>query len=163
MIALPSIRTRRRLVRGDRWQLRRRHAYQPASAEDSGAKEWSDRELARLRPSWFKTFLGRYRSHCAFLVFLYLLALLFLGASFERYWHWLQSVEAVAGEPVRIVDRWTAHCLVKPWTRACRPVSTAGSREVIPNHHVEYTNYDSSGPPALSRPTGVPQRADAKT
>jgi hypothetical protein len=163
MIAAPCIRTRGRLPWGDRWQFRRLGAYRPAPAESSGAKEWSDRELARLRPSWFKTFLGRYRSHCAFLVFLYLLALVFLGASFERYWHWLQSVEAVAGEPVRIVDRWTAHCRVKPWTRSCRPAPSAGTREVIPNGRAAYISHDGSAQPSFSRPAAVMRTVDAKT
>ena len=94
--------------------------------------EWSDRELARLRPCWIKSFLRRHAVRCAFLAFLYLLGLAFLGASFERYWHWLQSAEAVAvaGEPVRTVDRWTAYCRVKPWTRACHSAPRSGNREV---------------------------------
>jgi hypothetical protein len=94
--------------------------------------EWSDRELARLRPIWVKTFLRRHMIRCAFLALLYLMALAFLGASFERYWHWLQSVEAVAGEPVITVDRWTAYCRVKPLTRACRPVPRSENRGVTP-------------------------------
>ena len=83
--------------------------------------EWSDRELARLKPIWIKTFLRQHVIRCALLAFLYLMALTFLGASVERYWHWLQSVEAVAGEPIRTVDRWTAYCRVNPLTRSCRP------------------------------------------
>jgi hypothetical protein len=86
-------------------------------------KEWSDRELARLQPSWVKDFLRRHVTRCAVLVCLYLFALVLLGASFERYWHWLRTTEAVAGEPMRKVDRWTAYCRVNPGTRACRPVS----------------------------------------
>jgi len=132
MIAAPSILTCRRLPWRVRWQLRRLGAYERAVGEGSGAKEWSDRELARLQPSWFKRFLGRYTAQCAILALLYLLALMFLGASVERYWHWLQSAEAVASEPVRTVDRWTAHCRVKPLTRACRPVPRPQNRGVTP-------------------------------
>ena len=94
--------------------------------------EWSDRELARLRPVWIKTFLRRHVIRCALLAFLYLAALVFLGASFERYWHWLQSVEALAGEPVKTVDRWTAYCRVKPFARACRPAPRPENRRVTP-------------------------------
>jgi hypothetical protein len=115
-----------------RGQLRRLAACPRAVAESSGLKEWSDRELARLQPNWIKAFLRRHAVRCAILALLYLLALAFLGASFERYWHWLQTAEAVAGDPVRTVDRWTAYCRVQPWTRACRPAPRTANREVIP-------------------------------
>jgi len=123
---------RRRLPWSVRWKLRRLGRYQRAVVESSGIMEWSDRELARLRPIWIKTFLRRHVIRCALLAFLYLTALAFLGASFERYWHWLQRVEAVAGEPVRTVDRWTAYCRVKPLTRACRPAPRPEHRAVPP-------------------------------
>jgi hypothetical protein len=109
------------------WRLRRRLRrlgdHPRARAASSGVKEWSDRELARLQPSWVTDFLRRHVTRCAVLVCLYVFALVLLGASFERYWHWLQTTESVAGEPVRKVDRWTAHCRVNPGTRACRPSS----------------------------------------
>jgi hypothetical protein len=94
--------------------------------------EWSDQELARLRPIWIKTVLRRHVIRCALLAFLYLMALAFLGASVERYWHWLQSVEAVAGEPVITVDRWTAYCRVKPLSRACHPAPRPENRAATP-------------------------------
>ena len=106
-----------------RRKLRRLGDHPRALAASSGVKEWSDRELARLRPSWVADFLRRHVTRCAVLVCLYLFALVLLGASFERYWHWLQTTESVAGEPVRKVDRWTAHCRVNPGTRACRTSS----------------------------------------
>jgi hypothetical protein len=106
-----------------RRKLRRLGDHPRALAASSGVKEWSDRELARLQPSWVTDFLRRHVTRCAVLVCLYLFALVFLGASFERYWHWLQTTESVAGEPVKKVDRWTAHCRVNPGTRACRTVS----------------------------------------
>ena len=93
-------------------------------------KEWSDRELARLQPGRVKAFLRRHMTQCIFLTCLYLCALGFLGASFERYWHWVQTTEAAAGEPVRRVDRWTAYCRVQPWTQACRPIPSTGHHGV---------------------------------
>jgi hypothetical protein len=69
-------------------------------------------------------------TQCVILACLYLCGLAFLGASFERYRHWLRTTEAVAGEPIRKVDRWTAYCRVKPWMRGCRPVRAVGYRAV---------------------------------
>jgi hypothetical protein len=132
MDATLSFRVSRPLPWRVRWQLRRLAACPRAVAESSGLKEWSDRELARLQPGWIKAFLRRHVVRCAVLALLYLVALAFLGASFERYWHWLQTVEVVAGEPVRTVDRWTAFCRVQPWTRACRPTPRPGTRDVAP-------------------------------
>jgi hypothetical protein len=130
MVAAPSI-----LAHGP-WRARphrcRVGAYHRAVVESSGVMEWSDRELARLRPWWIKAFLRRHVVRCVFLALLYLVGLAFLGASFERYWHWLHRVEAVAGEPVRTVDRWTAYCRVNPLARACRPAPRASRRAVIP-------------------------------
>jgi len=106
-----------------RHQLRRLGAHPRAVVKSSGAKEWSDREIAGLRPGRARAFLRRHATRCAVLACLYLLAIAFLGASLERYWHWVQTTEAVAGEPVRKVDRWTAHCRVRPWMQGCRPAS----------------------------------------
>jgi hypothetical protein len=86
-----------------------------------GLKEWSDREIGRLRPAWVKEFLRRHVWRCSFLTLLYLMAFTFLGASFERYWHWVTTVEAVAGEPVTSIDKWKSYCVVKPWSRGCKP------------------------------------------
>jgi len=146
MVAAPSILAHRPWE--DRRQLRRLGAYQRAVVESSGVMEWSDRELARLSPSWIKAFLRRHVVRCAFLALLYLLGLAFLGASFERYWHWLQSVEAVAGEPIRTVDRWTAYCRVRPLTRACHPAPRARSREVIP---VDASSVGATAAPGAAR------------
>ncbi|HTU00689.1 MAG TPA: hypothetical protein VMG58_02695 [Candidatus Sulfotelmatobacter sp.] len=87
----------------------------------SGLKEWSDDEIARLRSGWMKGFLHRHICRSAFLVLLYLMAFGFLAASFERYWHWVTTVEAVAGEPVKMVDKWKAYCVVHASIRACKP------------------------------------------
>ena len=106
-----------------RQQLRRLGDHPRAFAESSGAKEWSDREVACLRPWRVKASLRRHATRCVILACLYLLAVAFLGASLERYWHWVRTTEAVAGEPVRKVDRWMAHCRVRPWTQGCRPAS----------------------------------------
>lgn len=115
-----------RLPWGLRRKLRRLGHPPRALVESSGVKEWSDRELARLHPSWVKAFLRRHATRCAVLACLYLFTLVLLGASLERYWHWLQTTESVAGEPVRKVDRWTANCRVNPGMRACRPASRPG-------------------------------------
>jgi len=89
----------------------------------SGLKEWSDKEVARLRSGWVKGFLHRHVCRSAFLVLLYLVAFGFLAASFERYWHWVTTVEAMAGEPVKMVDKLKAYCAVYPLTRGCKPAS----------------------------------------
>jgi hypothetical protein len=112
-----------------RQQLRRLGDHPRAVGKSSGAKEWSDREIACLRPWRVKAFLRRHGTRCALLACLYLSAVAFLGASFERYWYWVRTTEAVAGEPVRKVDRWTAYCRVRPWTHGCRPVFRAGRGE----------------------------------
>ncbi len=114
-----------------RTQLRRLTRHPRAVAQSSGVKEWSDRELARLQPWWIKAFLRRHAVRCIVLACLYLFALALLGASFERYWHWLQATETVASEPVKRVDRWTAHCRVAPWLRACRPASRSAQRSAV--------------------------------
>ena len=62
-----------------RHQLRRLGDHPRALAESSGAKEWSDRALAPLRPSRATTFFRRH-ARCVVLAGLYLLALAFLAA-----------------------------------------------------------------------------------
>jgi hypothetical protein len=113
------------------WRLRRRLRRLGKCARpvvnSSGVKEWSDGEVARLRTSWISGFLRRHACRCAFLALLYLVALAFLGASVERYWHYIQTIEADAGEPVRKVDQWKAYCVVKPWARGCKPAARASA------------------------------------
>ena len=128
MIAQP-IGSHRNLPWRLRQQLRGLGDHPRAVGKSSGAKEWSDREIACLRPWRAKAFFRRHGTRCALLACLYLFAVAFLGASFERYRHWVRTTEAVAGEPVKKVDRWTAHCRVRPWTQGCRPVSRAGRGE----------------------------------
>src|SRR5512138_153034 len=89
--------------------------------ESSGLKEWSDSEVARLHPGWMRGFLRGHVRRCAVLALLYVLAVGFLTASFERYWHWVTTLEATAGESIKRIDQYKAFCAVKPWTRACRP------------------------------------------
>jgi hypothetical protein len=117
-----------------RHQLHQLGDHSRAVADSSGAKEWSGRAIATRRPSRATAFSRRHAMRCVVLGCLYLLALAFLGASVERYWHWVQTTEAVAGEPVRKVDRWTAHCRVRPWLQGCRPPSRperGGARVVV--------------------------------
>jgi hypothetical protein len=125
MTLAQSIGPHRNLPWRLRHQIRRLGDHPRAVAQGSGAKEWSDRAIATLRPSPATAFLRRNATRYALLACLYLLALAFLGASVERYWHWVRTTEAVAGEPVRKVDRWTAHCRVRPWLQGCRPASRA--------------------------------------
>lgn len=129
----PSIGSQRHLSLRLRHQLRQLGDHPRAIAGSSGAKEWSDRIIAPLRPSGATSAYRRRAMRYAVLVCLYLLALAFLGASVERYWHWVQTTEAVAGEPVRKVDRWTAHCRVRPWLQGCRPArpEQPGMRMVV--------------------------------
>jgi len=123
MMIAQSIGPHRNLSWQVRRRLRRLGTHPRAVVESSGAKEWSDREISGLRPGRARAFFRRHATRCAVLAFLYLLAIAFLGASLERYWHWVQTTEAVVGEPVRKVDRWTAHCRVRPWMQGCRPAS----------------------------------------
>jgi len=125
MMIAQSIGPHRNLPWRLRHQLRRLGDHPRAVAKSSGAKEWRDGEIACLRPWRVRAFLRRHATRYALLACLYLLAIAFLGASFERYWHWVRTTEAVAGEPVRKVDRWTAHCRVRPWMQGCRPDSRA--------------------------------------
>jgi len=90
-----------------------------------GLKEWSDKEIGRLRPAWMDEFLRRHVWRCAFLTLLYLIAFTFLAASFERYWHWVTTVEAVAGEPVKSLDKWKSYCTVNRWGRGCGQAGSA--------------------------------------
>jgi hypothetical protein len=94
----------------------------------SGLKEWSDGEIARLRPRWVRAFLRRHRTRCAVLAVLYLIGLVLLAASFERYWRWSWTLEAVASEPVKTVNQWQAVCAARPWTAACRPDGRSPAR-----------------------------------
>ncbi len=89
--------------------------------QSSGLKEWSDREVARLQPRWVKAFFRRHTLRCMVLVLLYLGAVGVFAASLDRYWVWMQTLEAVASPPVKTVNRWQAYCVVKPWSKPCRP------------------------------------------
>lgn len=104
--------------------------------------------MLTFRPSRATALLRRHATRYAVLACLYLLALAFLGASFERYWHWVRTTEAVAGEPVRKVDRWTAHCRVRPWLQGCRPASRAergGSRVLVVSATTAMSAPDAGG------------------
>jgi hypothetical protein len=119
-----------------RCSLRRRlrrlgHHWRPV-VRSSGLKEWSDAEIARLQPRWVRTFLRRHRGRCAVLAILYVIGLGLLAASLERYWRWSWTLEAVASEPVKVVDQWQAVCAAKPWMAACRPSGRSPARSRVP-------------------------------
>jgi hypothetical protein len=115
-------------ARALRRRLRRLGTCARATAASSGVKEWSDAQIARLRPRWIRDFQRRHMIRCAFLALLYLLGLAFLGASVERFWHWVQTHEAVAGAAIRTVDQWKARCIVQPWSRGCKPGASSATR-----------------------------------
>lgn len=97
-----------------RRQLRRWGRILRAEVTTSGLKEWSDKELVRLRPDWARTF--RRRTHIkAWILFAVALAssaagTMFFGFSVERYAHWTAAAQAVETPPV---------LAVKPWRRSC--------------------------------------------
>jgi hypothetical protein len=64
-----------------------------------------------------------YCLRCAVLALSYLLVFAFLAASYDRYqqWHRILELRAVAGEPVKKIDRWKAACTVRPWLKVCQP------------------------------------------
>ncbi|RPI08946.1 MAG: hypothetical protein EHM71_07235 [Zetaproteobacteria bacterium] len=83
--------------------------------------------MTRHFPGRESLLLRRHTTRCAVVACLLLVAATCVGASFERYLYWLRTTEAVAGEPVRKVDRWTAYCRVKPWSQGCRTATPATS------------------------------------
>ncbi len=85
--------------------------------------------MARLHPTWVHAFRRRHTLRCAVLFLFYLLAFGVLAASLERYWFWIQTVEAAGSPPVKTVSRWQAYSVVKPWSLPCRP--QARSRPVM--------------------------------
>jgi hypothetical protein len=114
-----------------RWELRRQlrdlGKYSRAVPTCCGAKAWSDGAVARLRPRRESGQLRRRATRYAALGVLVLAVATCAGVSFGRYVHWLRTTEAVAGEPVKKVDRWTAYCRVKPWSQGCRIATPAVS------------------------------------
>ena len=108
-----------RLHERRRRRLRRMGQTLRPEAMSSGLKEWSDGELARLRPDWARTF--RRRTHVkAWILFAVALAssaagTMFFGFSVERYAYWTTAAQAVETPPVLAVTPWRRSC----WEDSC--------------------------------------------
>ncbi len=103
------------------WRLRRflkRKASTPrAVARSSGLLEWSEREIARLQPSWTRRFIHRQRRLARFFETLTLVTLVgatvFFALSLERFWVWGAGAQAALREEKQVVTKWQAWNTVK--------------------------------------------------
>jgi len=103
------------------WRLRRflkRKAATPrAVARSSGLMEWSDRELARLKPSWTRRFIRRQRLLARLFETLTLVTLVvatvFFALSLERFWVWESAAQTVLHEEKQVITKWQAWHAVK--------------------------------------------------
>jgi hypothetical protein len=99
-----------------RW-LKRKAATPRAIARSSGLLEWSDREIARLQPSWVRRFITRQRRLARFLETLSLATLLAatlcFALSVEWFWVWEATVRATSYTEKQTVTKWQAWHAVK--------------------------------------------------
>ncbi len=103
------------------WRLRRflkrKGATPRAVARSSGWLEWSEREIARLQPSWVRRFIKRQRRLARFfetLTFATLLAAtVFFALSLERFWVWESAAQAALHEEKQVITKWQAWHAVK--------------------------------------------------
>ena len=124
------------------WRLRRflkRKAATPrAVARSSGLMEWSDRELARLKPSWTRRFIRRQRLLARLFEMLTLttlvVATLFFALSLERFWVWESAAQTALHEEKRTITKWQAWHAVKsrPPSAPARAAGTPAPRPLPP-------------------------------
>ena len=124
------------------WRLRRflkRKAATPrAVARSSGLMEWSDRELARLKPSWTRRFIRRQRLLARLFETLTLVTLVvatvFFALSLERFWVWESAAQTVLHEEKQVITKWQAWHAVKrrPPSAQARAASRPAPRPLLP-------------------------------
>ena len=104
----------------------------------SGLMEWSDRELARLHPSWLEDFLRRHRHWKRLLWTVMAVALASggwrLAVSVDGFVRFLQTTQAVAAPaeppPLKVVNPWTEYCRQRPWLKSCKVNAKPLARKV---------------------------------
>jgi hypothetical protein len=109
------------------WRLRRllkrKSSTARAIAQSSGLKEWSDREVIRLKPSWAKRFKRQQRFLARILETLALATLVvastFFALSLERFWVWESAAQTVLGEEKQVITK------VQAWNTVKRPKGPA--------------------------------------
>ena len=102
--------------------LKRKSSASRAIAHSSGLKEWSDREVIRLKPSWAKRFKRRQRFLARVLETLALATLVvastFFALSLERFWVWESAAQTVLHEKKQVITKMQA------WNTVKRPRGT---------------------------------------
>ena len=122
------------MFRGQRfaskWRLRRflkrKHSTPRGLAQSSGLMEWSDREIARLKPSWARRFIRRQRFLARLLERLTLATLvvasMFFALSLERFWAWGAAAQAVLREEKQVITK------VQAWNAVKKPNNKSRTR-----------------------------------
>jgi hypothetical protein len=103
------------------WRLRRflkrKSSTARAVAHSSGLMEWSDREVARLKPSWARRFISQQRFLARLLGRLTLVTLgvasTVFALSLERFWAWEATAQAVLREEKQVITKRQAWSAVK--------------------------------------------------
>lgn len=99
--------------------LKRKSSTARAFARSSGLKEWSDREIVRLKPSWTKRFTRQQRFLARVLETLALATLVvasaFFALSLERFWVWESAAQSVLQEEKQVITK------VQAWNAVKRP------------------------------------------
>jgi hypothetical protein len=103
------------------WRLRRllkrKSSTDRARAQLSGLKEWSDREVVRLKPSWTRRFTRQQRFLARILETLALATLVvasaFFALSIERFWVWESSAQTALHEEKQVITKVQAWNMVK--------------------------------------------------
>ncbi len=97
--------------------LKRKSSTDRARAQLTGLKEWSDREVVRLKPSWTRRFTRQQRFLARILETLALATLVvasaFFALSIERFWVWESSAQTALHEEKQVITKVQAWNMVK--------------------------------------------------
>jgi hypothetical protein len=123
--------------------LKQKSSTARALAQSSGLKEWSDREILRLKPSWTRRFTRQQRFLARVLETLALATLVvastFFALSLERFWVWESAAQTVLHEEKQVITK------VQAWNAVKRPKGGP-----------------QSGGPVVPEPTLLPVKPAAK-